>query len=146
MKSILLDYCWVCRSAQGINNHHVIPQAYGGVDGPQVTLCATHHTVIHTQALRAPDTWHAAMSANHTPEQIGKLVQLTGLIHKARHATANSERPMQMQHKFTKTRSRKIRELKFLLGCSSLTATLDSCIDIVYAQQLNQIPRVTKIC
>jgi hypothetical protein len=134
MQSIILPHCWVCRSTDGKNHHHVIPQAYGGVNGPQVTLCATHHTLIHTQALKRPDTWKPHLVKNHNAVQVEQLLQLIGLIHKARAATANTEKPIQVQHKFTKTRSRQIRELKVLLGCNSITSVLERCVDIIHAQ------------
>lgn len=55
--SWLADKCWVCE--EGIsalsttrkrNDHHVIPEAYGGVDGPQVSLCSAHHSLLHDVA------------------------------------------------------------------------------------------------
>lgn len=32
--------------------HHVIPQAYGGVDGPTVSVCLHHHDLLHKVAER----------------------------------------------------------------------------------------------
>lgn len=53
-KSIQLDCCWVCGTkflrsgGQAIEeSHHIIPRAYGGEDGPEVTLCETHHGILH---------------------------------------------------------------------------------------------------
>ena len=34
-----------------LHHHHVIPQAFGGVEGPQVPLCGDCHTNIHAHAL-----------------------------------------------------------------------------------------------
>lgn len=42
-----LDHCWVCTDTSSLHEHHIIPQAYGGVDGPTVTLCATCHNGVH---------------------------------------------------------------------------------------------------
>ena len=42
-----LDHCWVCHETSSLHEHHIIPQAYGGVDGPTVTLCATCHNGVH---------------------------------------------------------------------------------------------------
>lgn len=56
-----LTFCWICQrtlaDAGGEphyirNTHHIIPQAYGGVDGPTVSLCTSHHDLLHFIALR----------------------------------------------------------------------------------------------
>lgn len=56
--SIVLDHCWIC-SAKFTGNggsavredHHVVPRAFGGVDGPTVTLCENHHGKLHRIAV-----------------------------------------------------------------------------------------------
>lgn len=56
-----LPFCWICVNALSDsggqphyvrNEHHIIPQAYGGVDGPTVSLCSSHHDLLHLIALR----------------------------------------------------------------------------------------------
>jgi hypothetical protein len=147
-QSIILDNCWVCSQRHGLNDHHVIPQAYGGVDGPQVTLCASHHTLIHTVALQKKAAWATACGESHTHEQTQKLLQLVAIIAKARAATRHLAKPLQIQHKFTTERGVKIRELKIMLRCSSLAGTLDSLVDLVYAQctQLKPDSKENKKC
>lgn len=56
--TIRRDFCWVCESrfieTGGSANreiHHIIPVAYGGVNGPTVDLCDTHHSCLHKLAL-----------------------------------------------------------------------------------------------
>lgn len=135
MKSIILDHCWVCPSKDGLNDHHVIPQAYGGEHGPQVTVCATHHTFIHAVAVRPlAERQPAVMEHTQNPDQRNKLLQLIELIARARAATKGMEKPMMVQHKFNTERSRKLRELKHLLGRSSIAATLEQCVDTMYDQ------------
>lgn len=55
-QSITLPHCWVCSTRftdskpPGLEHreeHHIIPRAYGGVDGPTVSLCTKHHTALH---------------------------------------------------------------------------------------------------
>lgn len=47
------DTCWACgvdvrrNPNTKANDHHIIPRAYGGEDGPQVTLCSAHHSMLH---------------------------------------------------------------------------------------------------
>ena len=44
--------CRVCdRSESVMNEHHVIPQACGGAEGPTVILCPTCHDTLHAHAL-----------------------------------------------------------------------------------------------
>ena len=50
---IKLDFCWVCKQAGTevkLHDHHVVPTAFGGRDGPQVTLCSSHHNSLHDAA------------------------------------------------------------------------------------------------
>ena len=47
--------CWAC-DVPFTNNllpedHHVIPRAFGGNDGPQVRLCSDHHSLLHKMAI-----------------------------------------------------------------------------------------------
>ena len=39
--------CVVCQETGAIHLHHVIPRAYGGLNGPTVPLCNDHHEAIH---------------------------------------------------------------------------------------------------
>lgn len=58
----LVDRCWVCEKKfpefGGTQHdlvqefHHIIPRAYGGLDGPTVSLCSGHHTTLHDIATR----------------------------------------------------------------------------------------------
>lgn len=45
------DKCWVCNRRFSNNllreDHHVIPTAFGGRDGPQASLCSDHHSLLH---------------------------------------------------------------------------------------------------
>lgn len=50
-QTIQLDYCWVCKSVDTLHEHHVIPRAFGGTDGPTVTVCSTCHGALHRAAV-----------------------------------------------------------------------------------------------
>lgn len=43
--------CIICGLTSGIDWHHTIQQAHGGVNSEQVPLCGGHHTLVHTLAL-----------------------------------------------------------------------------------------------
>lgn len=90
-QSIILPHCWVCGakfvdaggSAQR-EDHHVIPRAYGGTDGPEISICDSHHTVAHKIA----DHLTAGKSVFHllnntTQEQRTKLMWLATMISNA---------------------------------------------------------------
>jgi hypothetical protein len=56
-----LNVCWICRKLLADSGgdphtirheHHIVPRAYGGTDGPTVTLCTGHHTLMHNVALK----------------------------------------------------------------------------------------------
>lgn len=61
--TIVQDACWICNrrfiDSGGTdpsvirNQHHVVPQAAGGTDGPTVTLCSSHHDLLHWVAEKA---------------------------------------------------------------------------------------------
>jgi hypothetical protein len=66
-----------------------VPKAYGGVDGPQVSLCDSHHTALHNIGLRM----YAKKPFNDllTPyeDQNKKLIWLASVACNARLATEN---------------------------------------------------------
>lgn len=60
-ESYLGSRCWVCgevfsnqpEATSGNiirNEHHVVPRAYGGLNGPVVALCSAHHDLLHEVA------------------------------------------------------------------------------------------------
>lgn len=50
-QNLFLDHCWVCKTKFGSglekHYHHIVPRAFGGEDGPQITLCTAHHDILH---------------------------------------------------------------------------------------------------
>lgn len=95
-----LPHCWVCGKRFNdlkVNpgpamreEHHIIPRAYGGADGPTVSLCDLHHTTLHkiAVALKAGKS-HYQLTAGHNPEQHGKLMLLATRVYEAEQATRN---------------------------------------------------------
>ncbi len=99
-KHTFLDRCWVCSTKFGPNlaeeRHHIIPKAYGGVDGPQVSLCSDHHTALHEVGKRiyAKKPFFDLLSKD--PTQDRKLVYLGTIACNARIATENDPNKRQM--------------------------------------------------
>lgn len=99
IESKVLPHCWVCRvrftdvvppgPAQR-EEHHIVPQAYGGTDGPTVSLCDGHHTVIHKIAVALKNGRpHQAHLGTYDPQQIQKLMWLATVIQEAEAKTRN---------------------------------------------------------
>jgi hypothetical protein len=70
-------------------DHHVIPVAYGGRDGPQVRLCSSHHTALHTIALRfyTSNPFYDLLSSD--PDSNERLLYLASVAYNARLAVEN---------------------------------------------------------
>lgn len=90
---VFLPHCWVCQTKFGPSmkeeRHHLIPRAYGGVDGPQVSLCDSHHTALHNIALRLYAARTFTDLLTHDREQDAKLIYLAKVVYDARMLTEN---------------------------------------------------------
>ena len=95
----ILPHCWVCNVR--FNNqvppgpaheerHHIFPQAFGGKDGPQVSLCDGHHTSLHKIATciqgKKP---FVHLLAGEDGERRKKLIWFAAQVVKAEAATVN---------------------------------------------------------
>lgn len=98
-KSKILDHCWVCGQrftdanppgSASREDHHVIPVAYGGADGPLVSLCSSHHAILHRIAVfMKGDKPYFELLANHTEQQRHKILMLAEFVYNAEQATRN---------------------------------------------------------
>lgn len=93
MRSLELDHCWVCKvkfgGKEGLrkNEHHIVPRASGGVEGPTVTLCADHHTLLHHIATRLITGKEYFDLLTHDVEKDKKLLFLASRVQAAALAT-----------------------------------------------------------
>lgn len=96
-RSIVLDHCWVCAAKFTDNGgtetreeHHIIPRAYGGEEGPTVTLCDTHHSKLHRIAvcLKTGKPFFNFLQGE-SPDRNKKLLYLANAVHNAELATRN---------------------------------------------------------
>lgn len=85
---VFQDSCWVCGSPFGPSlkeeRHHLIPRAYGGTDGPQVSLCDSHHTALHNIALRLYSGRNFTDLLTHDSQQDPKLIYLAKVAYDSR--------------------------------------------------------------
>lgn len=94
VESIDLPHCWVCSErftdsappgkAQK-EVHHIVPQAYGGRNGPTVTLCSDHHSTLHqmAKALEAGKSVQHFLS-DHNQQERQKLYYLAEVVYNAK--------------------------------------------------------------
>lgn len=95
-ETLKLDHCWICGNKSSLEEHHIIPSAYGGRNGPTITLCAICHSAIHSAAQKKGittntgsedlclfcDRWCSAGSTS-------RIMYLIALIRKSRYITKN---------------------------------------------------------
>jgi hypothetical protein len=101
--TIALDHCWVCGErfndvpqpgSAAREEHHVIPRQAGGTDGPTVSLCASHHNLLHRIALLLgkkgrEGNIYKALSGETDPEQRRKIMELATHVYNAFKAVEN---------------------------------------------------------
>lgn len=100
LSHIQLDFCWVCK-AKGeqakLHSHHVVPTAFGGRDGPQVTVCSNHHNNLHDAAkmlMRLKGNVAAVVehyrSLQLSPAEYHRFLYLVTCVYKAELAASGS--------------------------------------------------------
>lgn len=96
-QTIVLDHCWICLArflgdggTEPREDHHVIPEAYGGRDGPTVTLCDSHHTKLHkiAVALKAKKSAYPLLTGECSTHR-EKLMYLANQVYNAELQTRN---------------------------------------------------------
>ena len=87
------DICWVCGLTTSLEEHHMIPRAYGGQDGPTITLCAGCHSSVHKLAdYNAQDVSYAQkLLKTVNKKSLTRLVELAIIIAYSKQATKNDE-------------------------------------------------------
>ncbi len=99
-KTLLKEWCWVCNKRfktsvppgpANREDHHIVPRNAGGTDGPQVSLCDHHHTVVHKIASRAKTGKNVFtdLLLGEPPDQEQKLLWLASVIVRAERFAQN---------------------------------------------------------
>jgi hypothetical protein len=141
LQSLVLPHCWVCetrfndlKESPGDalrEEHHVIPRAYGGTDGPTVSLCETHHGVLHkiAVALKTKKPYFN-LTANHTPQQVKKLMYLATRVYEAELLTRNDpNKRIMLMLSMDGDFARKVDDLKRVLpGVKSRESAVRSAV------------------
>ena len=141
-ESIKLEYCWVCdetftefggRPSFFKHDHHLVPRAYGGVDGPTVSLCDSHHTTLHQMALRMYSNKPHFDLLTRNPVYDRKLLWLASLVVNARHLTENDpNKPLVLHVVADKNFKSKLKALKTVFPKSSYTVLIRYAVEQLY--------------
>lgn len=140
IKSMILDHCWVCGAKfapQGTaqeEQHHIVPRAYGGSDGPIVSLCDTCHTRLHKAALCIEANRPVYSFINGlSQEQQQRLLYLSTCVVNAKLATKNDPNKKSMVVlQFSRQETEQIDRLKKALGLKSRMAVIKAAILSLY--------------
>lgn len=136
-KFTFLPHCWVCSTPFSPSvkeeRHHLIPRAYGGIDGPQVSLCDSHHSTLHEIALRIYNKRSHHDLLTKIPAQDQKLLYLASIVYNARIATEGDPNKRQMIL-FSPNREvfEKLRTLKRLYPKLSRQSLIEHAINQLY--------------
>lgn len=146
IKSMILDHCWVCDAKFAPNGsaqeeqHHIVPRAYGGSDGPIVSLCNTCHTRLHKAALCIEAHKPVYQLLNGLNQaQIEKLLYLSSCVVNAKLATKHdpNKRSMVVMH-FTNKETEQLDALKKALGAKSRMAVIKAAIFALYTKHFSE--------
>lgn len=138
-RHIFLDHCWVCGLKFDHSNkkedHHIIPRAYGGVDGPQVSLCDSHHTAGHNISLKLYSKKPFTDLLTNNEEQNKKLLYLATTICNARILTEGDPNKKQVIIFSPKKETLdKLKQLKRVYGNLGREKLIEYAIDRLYYQ------------
>ena len=147
IKDLIGPQCWVCE--RRFNNqfppgpaneerHHLFPRAFGGTDGPVVSLCDFDHTRVHkiAYAVKAKRD-HKTFLLGTTVEQQKKLLWIASLIVKAEALTkGDKNKPIKVVLVLDHKRQRQALDLKQVLNAKSITEVFNHAFDRLVARVL----------
>ena len=146
IKSMILDHCWICgakfapKGPAQEEQHHIVPRAYGGSDGPVVSLCDTCHTRLHKVALAIESNNPVfQFTTGLNQDQIQKLLYLSICVVNAKLATKddpNKRSVVVLQ--FTGKETEQLDALKKVLGAKSRMAVIKAAIFALYNKHFTQ--------
>lgn len=144
--------CWVCEKVfpeYGGNDsglvqefHHIIPRAYGGAEGPTVSLCSGHHTLLHEMAQKMIQgkSFHALLSRNESVNN--RLLYLASRVQLAS-ATMSDDpnKRLTLVASISKEEARKMSDLYSLYGVKSREALVKKLIAEAYNRHFPQLKK-----
>lgn len=142
--TIKLPYCWVCGryfietggDAQ-CEHHHVVPKAAGGVDGPTVSICTDHHSLLHNiaTAMSSGRSWFKLLQHEQDLDRKRKILYLAETVHNSFKAIENDPNrrvlctiSLDVQH------AQMIDFIKKIRGSKSREQVILLAIELLYRQ------------
>lgn len=135
-----LDYCWCChidfapKGQAQKELHHIIPRAYGGSDGPMVSICDTCHTRLHkiaTCLYSKQPYFHLLQGLDQ--ESIKRVLYLATCVVNAKQATENDpNKKVMVVLSLTGQEGQKIDQLKKTLRLTSREQVIKYALASLY--------------
>ena len=139
MNSIFSDHCWACGARfvtadpPGTANeerHHIVPRAFGGENGPQVSLCDSCHSKVHKLALNLVQDTSGWFASREHEQKIRYLANVIANAKKAVQFDPNKKFPVSF--KISRTEVEMIERLKSIFGVKSRDDVLRIALRSVY--------------
>lgn len=123
------DRCWVCNNflldsggdpSRIRQEHHVIPQAYGGTDGPTVSLDSAHHNLLHLVATKmiAGNPWEHLLQGMHPTHKERVYYLATRVVVASSYAADDPNKRVSIVISVNKAQNEKLKQLASTMNCS----------------------------
>ena len=123
------ESCWVCGVRFTTSNppgpalmeeHHIVPRAFGGVDGPVALICDSHHAALHKIATRIKSRKsYLDLVPTATPAMLKKLAWLATAVVRAEKEVGNDpNKQVLIGLKLSRYQQQVVRRLQSVYGGS----------------------------
>lgn len=113
----------------------MVPRAYGGVDGPTVSLCDSHHTALHRIALKLEKgkPYSEFLTNNRVFDK--KLIWLASIVVNAKHyAGDDPNKPTPILLVAKGDTKKKLKQLKTLYPKASYSDVIEYAVAQLYSK------------
>lgn len=103
-----------------MEEHHIVPRAFGGVDGPVALLCDSHHAALHKIAIRIKAKKpYIDLIPNATPLMLRRLAWLATAVVRAEKEVGNDpNKQVLLGVKLSRDQQQVVRRLQSVYGGS----------------------------
>ena len=141
MPSFVTDSCYVC-GVRFIDSeppgsaikelHHIVPRAYGGAQGPLVSLCATCHSKVHLLANSLPEGNPELLNGLNN-EQQSRLAYLANVIYNSKKmAIKDINKLLPISFKISREEAQRVDLLKKVLNVNSRREVYRIAVDRLF--------------
>ena len=135
-----IGFCWVCGQTGGTHLHHVVPQAYGGRDGPQVSICGKCHTQVHSDGLK-----DEPLDYSHTPqpyqmrmEYLVDVIKRARITHKHLITIGKVKKEIKITVELNEKQIMMLETIKRITQAKSNKEALQNALSLAYARIMNR--------